>query len=194
MVGDTAKIMAASMAAAIGNVRFSLVSCTVARGGSRAAAGRHLHGGPRSENDRVSSEFTNRNPRNLEQMLLAHKHGGFELDKPSRSYWHKLVFEAGRQHLSGSVVHADGHVVVRASSSEWGVRRQLVSVTDRSAAAAVAHVLARRCLEAGLLCVQAPNNGGETSAPRLQAFLNGMKEGGILLSECWSPHDSTKLP
>lgn len=181
------------MAAARANLRVSLFSCTVGRGGGRAAVSRQLHGEPLSENDKVSSEFTNRNPRNLEQMLLAHKHGGFELDKPSRSYWHKLVFDAGRQHLSGSVVHSDGHVVVRASSSEWGVRRQLVSATDRSAAAAVARVLARRCLEAGLLCVQAPNIGGETSTPRLQAFLDGMKEGGVLLSESWSPHDSTKL-
>ncbi|XP_077511833.1 mitochondrial ribosomal protein L18 [Amblyomma americanum] len=186
-------MMAATMAATtLGSVRVALVSCTLGRSGGAVAAGRRLHGGPLSENDVVSSEFTNRNPRNLEQMLLAHKHGGFELDKPSRNYWHKLVFEAGRQHLGGSVVHADGHVVVRASSSEWGVRQQLVSATDRSAAAAVACVLAKRCLEAGLLCVQAPpNTGGGTSSLRLQAFLDGMKEGGVLLSESWSPHDDS---
>uniref|UniRef100_A0A131XCC7 Large ribosomal subunit protein uL18m n=1 Tax=Hyalomma excavatum TaxID=257692 RepID=A0A131XCC7_9ACAR len=140
-----------------------------------------------SENDVVSTSFTNRNPRNLEQMLLAHKHGGFELDKPSCSYWHKLVFETGAQSLSASVVHVDGHVVLRASSSEWGIRKQLVSATDRSAAAAVACVLARRCLEAGLLCVQAPPSDQEGSL-RLQAFLDGMKEGGVLLTESWSPH------
>uniref|UniRef100_A0A131Z4V3 Large ribosomal subunit protein uL18m n=1 Tax=Rhipicephalus appendiculatus TaxID=34631 RepID=A0A131Z4V3_RHIAP len=140
-----------------------------------------------SENDVVSSNFTNRNPRNLEQMLLAHKHGGFELDKPSCSYWHKLVFESSGQSVSGSVVHVDGHVVLRVSSSEWGIRKQLVSATDRSAAAAVASVLARRCLEAGLLCVQAPTNDLEGSV-RLQAFLDGMKEGGVLLTEAWSPH------
>lgn len=144
---------------------------------------------PLSENDVVSSSFVNRNPRNLEQMLLAHKHGGFELDKPSRSYWHKLVFESSGQSLSGSVVHIDGRVVLRVSSSEWGIRRQLVSATDRSAAAAVASVLARRCLEAGLLCVEVPSTDLQgSSSLRLQAFLDGMKEGGILLTESWSPH------
>uniref|UniRef100_L7LWE8 Large ribosomal subunit protein uL18m n=1 Tax=Rhipicephalus pulchellus TaxID=72859 RepID=L7LWE8_RHIPC len=139
-----------------------------------------------SDNDVVSSNLTNRNPRNLEQMLLAHKHGGFELDKLSCSYWHKLVFESSGQSVSGSVVHVDGHVVLRVSSSEWGIRKQLVSATDRSAAAAVASVLARRCLEAGLLCVQAPTGDREGSL-RLQAFLDGMKEGGVLLTELWSP-------
>uniref|UniRef100_A0A023G7D7 Large ribosomal subunit protein uL18m n=1 Tax=Amblyomma triste TaxID=251400 RepID=A0A023G7D7_AMBTT len=179
------------MAAALGSMRIRLVSCTIGRSGGAATA-RRLHGEPLSENDMVSSEFTNRNPRNLEQMLLAHMHGGFELDKPNRSYWHKLVFEAGRQHLSGSVVHFDGHLVVRASSSEWGLRRQLVSATDRSAAAAVARVLARRCLEAGLLCVQRPDTDRGTSSLRLQAFLDGMKEGGVLLTESWNPHDITR--
>ncbi|XP_065299033.1 large ribosomal subunit protein uL18m isoform X1 [Dermacentor albipictus] len=150
---------------------------------------RSVPGEPLSENDVVSSSFVNRNPRNLEQMLLAHKHGGFELDKPSCSYWHKLVFESTGQSLSGSVVHIDGRVVLRVSSSEWGIRRQLVSATDRSAAAAVACVLARRCLEAGLLCVQVPSADEQgSSSLRLQAFLDGMKEGGILLTESWSPH------
>ncbi|KAL1421353.1 hypothetical protein MTO96_023147 [Rhipicephalus appendiculatus] len=153
-----------------------------------------------SENDVVSSNFTNRNPRNLEQMLLAHKHGGLRTrqtqlqllaqksvggsrDPPGDG----LVFESSGQSVSGSVVHVDGHVVLRVSSSEWGIRKQLVSATDRSAAAAVASVLARRCLEAGLLCVQAPTNDLEGSV-RLQAFLDGMKEGGVLLTEAWSPH------
>lgn len=151
---------------------------------------RVLHSGSAlSENDVVSSNFTNRNPRNLEQMLLAHKHRGFELDKPSCSYWHKLVFESSGQSVSGSVVHVDGHVVLRVSSSEWGIRKQLVSATDRSAAAAVASVLARRCLEAGLLCVEAPTGDGDQQGSlRLQAFLDGMKEGGVLLTESWSPH------
>ncbi|KAH8039527.1 hypothetical protein HPB51_007429 [Rhipicephalus microplus] len=72
-----------------------------------------------------------------------------------------LVFESSGQSVSGSVVHVDGHVVLRVSSSEWGIRKQLVSATDRSAAAAVASVLARRCLEAGLLCVEAPTGDGD---------------------------------
>ncbi|KAH7955898.1 39S ribosomal protein L18, mitochondrial [Rhipicephalus sanguineus] len=157
--------------------------------GSCRLSRRVLHSGNAlSENDAVSSNFTNRNPRNLEQMLLAHKHGGFELDKPSCSYWHKLVFESSGQSLSGSVVHVDGQVVLQVSSSEWGIRKQLVSATDRSAAAAVASVLARRCLEAGLLCVQAPTGDQEGPSLRLQAFLDGMKEGGVLLTESWSPH------
>lgn len=36
-------------------------------------------------------KLVNRNPRNLEQMLLAKKPMGNELDSPNRHYWNKLV-------------------------------------------------------------------------------------------------------
>ena len=37
----------------------------------------------------VGVKLVNRNPRNLEQMLLAKKPMGHELDSPNRHYWNK---------------------------------------------------------------------------------------------------------
>lgn len=33
--------------------------------------------------------FVNRNPRNLENMRIAHKPNGYELDKPGRCFWNR---------------------------------------------------------------------------------------------------------
>ena len=40
----------------------------------------------------IDVRLTNRNPRNLEQMLLNAKPMGYELDSPNRHFWNKLVF------------------------------------------------------------------------------------------------------
>ena len=42
-----------------------------------------------SENDDVSPNFLNRNPRNLERMGVARRDKGWGQSHPRRSYWHK---------------------------------------------------------------------------------------------------------
>ncbi|CAN7985736.1 unnamed protein product [Ixodes hexagonus] len=130
-------------------------------------------------NDRVSPEYVNRNPRNLEQMLLARKPLGYGLDVPSRSFWHKVRLERSQQHITGSLVHNTGKVIVSASTREWGIRKQLFSLTDQSAAVNVARVLARRCLESGILYVHVDPN----TSPKTQAFLSALEEEGLILHE-----------
>ncbi len=44
---------------------------------------------PLSENDKFNTEYINRNPRNLEQMLLEVKPNGFPIDTPDVVYWNK---------------------------------------------------------------------------------------------------------
>lgn len=44
-----------------------------------------------SENDKFNKEYINRNPRNLEQMLLEVKPNGFPIDSPSVIYWNRHV-------------------------------------------------------------------------------------------------------
>jgi len=39
----------------------------------------------------IDVNLVNRNPRNLEQLLLQPKPMGFEMDSPNRHYWNKLV-------------------------------------------------------------------------------------------------------
>ncbi|XP_064460047.1 large ribosomal subunit protein uL18m-like [Ornithodoros turicata] len=138
---------------------------------------------PLSENDRVSRQFVNRNPRNLEQMLLAAKPLGYALDNPPRNYWHKLLVERTQKHITASVVHNTGKIVLTASTTEWGIQKQLFSNIDRSAAANVARVLARRCLESGILFLHTFFDSGELASIRLQTFLEEMKKEGITLNE-----------
>lgn len=138
---------------------------------------------PLSENDSVSREFVNRNPRNLEQMLLAKKPLGYALDSPPRSFWHKLLVERSQRHITGSVVHNTGKVVLSASTKEWGIRKQLYSTIDRSASANVARVLARRCLESGILFLHANFDPSELKSIRLQTFLHEMEKEGVMLQE-----------
>lgn len=42
-----------------------------------------------SENDKFNTEYINRNPRNLEQMLLEIKPNGFPIDAPDVVFWNK---------------------------------------------------------------------------------------------------------
>lgn len=42
-----------------------------------------------SENEIVAPEFTNRNPRNLEQLALARKERGWKTTWPKREFWHR---------------------------------------------------------------------------------------------------------
>lgn len=42
-----------------------------------------------SENEVVAPDFTNRNPRNLEQMALARKERGWKTTWPKREFWHR---------------------------------------------------------------------------------------------------------
>lgn len=42
-------------------------------------------------NDSVPIELINRNPRNLEQLCIEPKPLGFELDKPTKTFWNKYV-------------------------------------------------------------------------------------------------------
>ena len=42
-----------------------------------------------SENDVVSPNFVNRNPRNLERMAVARKDKGWGQSHPRRDFWHK---------------------------------------------------------------------------------------------------------
>ena len=45
--------------------------------------------GPMGPNDRVSTHVRNRNPMNLEKMLIGRKPQGFTLEKKKRNYWNR---------------------------------------------------------------------------------------------------------
>ena len=73
----------------------------------------------------VDVRLTNRNPRNLEQLLLAPKPMGFELDSPNRHYWNKVVFEKKSKYLVGKIVHHSGRTLVSVASNEAPISAKL---------------------------------------------------------------------
>ncbi|ELW63260.1 39S ribosomal protein L18, mitochondrial [Tupaia chinensis] len=102
------------------------------------------------ENEAVASEFTNRNPRNLELLGVARKERGWATVWPSREFWHRLRVTRTQHHIEAFVEHCNGQVVVSASTREWAIKKHLYSTRNVVACESVGRVLAERCLEAGI--------------------------------------------
>lgn len=60
------------------------------------------------------------------------------------------MLEASHKYITAWIEHNSGKIVVSASTKEWGIRKQLYSPKDSSAAQNLGRVLAQRCLQAGL--------------------------------------------
>ncbi|GFT85563.1 39S ribosomal protein L18, mitochondrial [Trichonephila clavipes] len=138
---------------------------------------------PLSENDKFNNEYINRNPRNLEQMLLEIKPNGFPLDAPNRVFWNKLHFEKSLKHTSAKVVHHSGRTIVSASTREWAIRKHLKSTIDKSAIYNIACILAQRCLESGIYFVSKEFSPQELQTNKVQLFLNTLEECGLKTEE-----------
>lgn len=136
---------------------------------------------PLSDNDDVNPVFVNRNPRNLEKMCIAQKPKGFILDYPSIKFWHKMFLNISPSHVTARVEHFTGKTVVSASTREWALRKHLYSAHDVCAAESVGRVIARRCLESGILHVHI--SLGETSSDKVKAFSKALEEEGLSLEE-----------
>ncbi|NWW07127.1 RM18 protein, partial [Oreocharis arfaki] len=154
-----------------------------------------------SENEVVAPNFTNRNPRNLEQMALARKERGWKTTWPKREFWHRLRLERTQHYVEAFVERSNGDVVVSASTREWAIKRHLYSPKGVAACKNLGRVMAQRCLEAGInfvnfkavipwehrcdsatffffskfICVYLLN--------KIQEFEKAMEEGGVVLRE-----------
>ncbi|NWR40817.1 RM18 protein, partial [Regulus satrapa] len=155
-----------------------------------------------SENEIVAPNFTNRNPRNLEQMALARKERGWKTTWPKREFWHRLRLERTQHYVEAFVERSNGDIVVSASTREWAIKRHLYSPKGVAACKNLGRVMAQRCLEAGInfvnfkaiipwehhcdsailmaffllfICVYLLN--------KIQEFEKAMEEGGVVLHE-----------
>ncbi|XP_025900521.1 39S ribosomal protein L18, mitochondrial [Nothoprocta perdicaria] len=137
-----------------------------------------------SENEIVAPEFTNRNPRNLEQMALARKERGWKTTWPKREFWHRLRFERTQHYVEAFVECRNGDVVVSASTREWAIKRHLYSPRGVTACKNLGHVVAQRCLEAGINFVDFKAIiPWERHCDSIQEFEKAVKEGGVVLRE-----------
>lgn len=135
------------------------------------------------ENEIVNPDFANRNPRNLERLALAVKDRGWGTVWPTRQYWHRLRLERSGHHVTATVEHCNGNIVLCASTQEWAVKKHLYSTKDAMACENVGRILAQRCLEAGLHFMLFREIPWVFRSESVQRFRNAMTEGGIVLTE-----------
>ncbi|NXM30556.1 RM18 protein, partial [Oxyruncus cristatus] len=143
-----------------------------------------------SENEVVAPDFTNRNPRNLEQLALARKERGWKTTWPKREFWHRLRLERTQHYIEAFVERSNGDVVVSASTREWAIKRHLYSPKGVTACKNLGRVMAQRCLEAGINFVNfkaiIPWEYRCDSASThllIPEFEKAMEEGGVVLRE-----------
>ncbi|NXC14044.1 RM18 protein, partial [Corythaeola cristata] len=137
-----------------------------------------------SENEVVAPDFTNRNPRNLEQLALARKERGWKTTWPKREFWHRLRLERTQHYVEAFVERCNGDVVVSASTREWAIKRHLYSPKGVTACKNLGRVMAQRCLEAGINFVNFKAViPWEHRCDSIQEFEKAMEEGGVVLRE-----------
>ncbi|XP_068008777.1 large ribosomal subunit protein uL18m [Melanerpes formicivorus] len=137
-----------------------------------------------SENEVVAPDFTNRNPRNLEQLALARKERGWKTTWPKREFWHRLRLERTQHYVEAYVERCNGDVVVSASTREWAIKRHLYSPKGVTACKNLGRVMAQRCLEAGINFVNFKAViPWERHCDSIQEFEKAMEEGGVILRE-----------
>jgi len=127
------------------------------------------------------TSMVNRNPRNLEKLRIAYKPSGYHLEKPGRSFWHKLDLNVSGRYVSAEVNHFENGPVVKASTQEWALKEQLYKTKDTSAFVNLARVLAFRCLQSGItemVCNIEAEPGSKT-----KKFLETMQDNGVTLQE-----------
>ncbi|XP_059479720.1 large ribosomal subunit protein uL18m [Neocloeon triangulifer] len=130
----------------------------------------------------TKSVLNNRNPRNLERLRIAWKPQGYHLEKPGRTYWHKLVLKQSQRHITAQVVHFTGKVVVEASTEEWCIKKHLYNPSDVSAYKNLAKILARRCMEFGLLEMENSVSDYDPET-KVGKFIKVVEDEGISLKE-----------
>eukprot|EP00090_Calanus_glacialis_P028310 TRINITY_DN45519_c0_g1_i1.p1 TRINITY_DN45519_c0_g1~~TRINITY_DN45519_c0_g1_i1.p1 ORF type:complete len:208 (-),score=65.62 TRINITY_DN45519_c0_g1_i1:29-619(-) len=138
---------------------------------------------PYSKNDIVAPRIRNRNPMNLEKMLIGKKPRGFDLENKSRNYWNKLELEISNNHTTAVVTHWTGRVVAKASTMEWPIRQFLYNLTDQAALKVVGQVISQRCLETGVSEVYLEVSEEDKEKEKMVKFIDVIEQSGLSLSE-----------
>ncbi|KAF7406501.1 hypothetical protein HZH68_005870 [Vespula germanica] len=124
-------------------------------------------------------EVTNRNPRNLERLLIARKPQGYHLEKQFRNFWHKLQVSPFQRYVVVEIVHFQNGPVITVSSNEWALKKLLYRKYDSMAYIALGQVLAQRCLESGINEIyydESPNS-------KVSLLLKELEKNNIILRE-----------
>jgi len=131
--------------------------------------------------------FESKHPRHLE-LLGFNKPQGFSSLKNSRSFFNKLNLVKNSEGTTAWVENFSGDIVCSASTSEWGIAKQLYSLNDVMAAVNIARVLAQRCGQVGIGRVYWNHERGigkplAGNAESIREFEGMMYRGGVILKE-----------
>ena len=138
---------------------------------------------PYSRNDEIAPRMRNRNPMNLEKMLIGKKPRGFDLENKSRNFWNKLELEITNNHTTAVVTHWTGRIVAKASTREWPIRQFLYNLTDQAALKVVGQVISQRCLETGVSEVFLQVSEEDREKEKMVKFIDVIEQSGLSLSE-----------
>merc|ERR1719499_1525784 len=138
---------------------------------------------PYSKNDVIAPRVRNKNPMNLEKMLIGKKPRGWDLENRSRNYWNKLELEISNNHTTAVVTHWTGRVVAKASTQEWSIRQFLYNLTDGAALKVVGQVISQRCLETGVSEVYLDVSEEDKTKEKMVKFIDVIEQSGLSMSE-----------
>ena len=161
--------------------RLTVVPRLSARLCSSSATG--ANDAPLSKNDILAPRVRNRNPMNLEKMLIGKKPRGWQLENRSRNYWNKLELEISNSHTTATVTHWTGRLVAKASTQEWSIRQFLYNLTDGAALKVVGQVISQRCLETGVSEVYLDVSNEDRGKEKMVKFIDVIEQSGLSLSE-----------
>ena len=161
--------------------RLTVVPRLTARLCSSSASG--ANDAPLSKNDILAPRVRNRNPMNLEKMLIGKKPRGWQLENRSRNYWNKLELEISNSHTTATVTHWTGRLVAKASTQEWSIRQFLYNLTDGAALKVVGQVISQRCLETGVSEVYLDVSNEDRGKEKMVKFIDVIEQSGLSLSE-----------
>lgn len=89
--------------------------------------------------------------------------------------------ETGR-YVYATINHFENGTVLKASTKEWALKKQLYKCNDTSAYYNLGRVLAERCLKTGLIEIRCdivpPKPDGKVAQ-----FLDALQKGGVVLEE-----------
>ena len=139
--------------------------------------------GSYSNNNVVGPRVRNKNPMNLEKMLIGKKPRGFDMENKTRQYWNKLELEISGAHTTATVTHWTGRVVARASTQEWSIRQFLYNLTDQAALKVVGQVISQRCLETGVSEVRLEVSQEDREKEKMIKFIDVIESSGLSLRE-----------
>uniref|UniRef100_A0A8B9SD74 Large ribosomal subunit protein uL18m n=1 Tax=Apteryx owenii TaxID=8824 RepID=A0A8B9SD74_APTOW len=118
------------------------------------------------------------------QKTVAYHHIEVSLFQCIQFCFIRLRLERTQHYVEAFVERCNGDVVVSASTREWAIKRHLYSPKGVTACKNLGHVMAQRCLEAGINFVNFKAIiPWEHRCDSIQEFEKAMKEGGVVLYE-----------